>query len=94
MLCSCRQRSVINSWASMIVLARGTDLHRPVLCLAPCCSGSALINHQPWLLKRGNCALTPPPFKTGQDSVEIQSVSYWVPACSPGLITEFLWMEY
>lgn len=60
MLCLCRQRSVLNSWASMIVLARGSDLHRPVLCLAPCCSSSALINHQPWLLKRGNCALSTP----------------------------------
>ncbi len=95
MLCSCRQRSVLNSWASMIVLARGSDLHRPVLWLAPCCSSSALINHQPWLLKRVNCALTTPRLlKQEQDSVKIQNVSYWLPACSPGLITGFLWMEY
>jgi len=51
----------------MIVLARGSDLHRPVLCLAPCCSTSGLINHQPWLFSsRGNCAL-PPPALLNQD---------------------------
>ena len=87
--------SVLNSWASMIVLARGSDLYRPVLCLAPYCSSSGLINHQPCLFSRGNCVLpTPRPFKTRLGSVEIQNVSHLLPACSPGLTTGFLRIEY